>query len=100
MKSIFALALTSILFASNAFAAHACIISSADNAALVRNEYHSQIYITCDGGNKETRTITLKKSDDTVTNVNIATVIAELATKGYKVVSQHEQTWTMVNEAP
>ena len=98
MKSLLALALLSTLFTSNAFAAHACIISS-DNSVFLKDSYYAQIYISCDGANKDARTITLKKPDTAVSDANIATVIAELVAKGYKLVSQTNERYTMINDA-
>jgi hypothetical protein len=101
MKSLFALALISTLFASNAFAAKACIISF-ENSARYNNkgEAFAQIYINCNGSNPDTRTIELKKPDTSVSDINIATVIAELTGKGYKLVSQTNERWTLINDAP
>ena len=100
MKALLALALFSTLGASQAFAAHACIISSAYDAVSINHKNYSQIYIACDGANKETRTITLKNPYEQVSNANIATVIADLAGKGYKLATETSDHWIMVNEAP
>ena len=99
MKALLALALFSTLFASNAFAAHACIVSTGTGYIGVhQDDYRYQIYVNCDGANKETRTINMKK-DVVPTDLNISTVIADLATKGYKVVAFGNERWTLVNDA-
>jgi hypothetical protein len=99
MKSLFSLVLLSTLFASNVFAANACIVRY-DNTARVNNkdQNFAQIYINCNGGNPDTRMIELKKPDTVVSDINIATVIAELVGKGYKLVSATEERWVFVTQ--
>ena len=99
MKSLLAVVLFSTLFTSNVFASNACIVRY-DNGARVNDKYQSfaQIYINCNGGNPDTRMIELKKPNTVVSDINIATVIAELVGKGYKLVSATDERWVFVTQ--
>ena len=100
MKVLLALALFSIFGASQAFAgSHVCIITYTDEAIHDAQYNHfGQIYISCEGKNPDTRTITLKKAEAFVSKVNIATVIAELIDKEYTLVNQTNESWILIQK--
>jgi hypothetical protein len=100
MKALLALALFSILGASQAFAGtHVCIVTYTNLAIhdAVYNHY-GQIYISCEGKNPETRTITLKKAEAEVSKVNIATVLADLIDKGYTLAGHTDESWILTQK--
>ena len=100
MKILLAFALFSIIGVSQAFAgSHVCIVTYSNTTFYDANyKLHGQIYIQCEGKNPDTRTITLKKAQDYVDNVNIATVLADLMDKGYTLAGHTSESWILTQK--
>ena len=93
-----AFVMVSLLFTSSAFASGVCLVSYTDNVRVDEDgKYVSQIYVRCNNGNADTKDYTVAP-DHQVTNVDLATVLNNLVAKGYKVISQNKDQWTLVKE--